>query len=85
MLLGRAGVAAADTGASSPAICRRPAPRSPGHDAWIGPSGSVRIVRTLTPQILDWKERISEKGELGRTAGCRAKLETEAIGTGRVR
>ena len=46
------------------------------------PLRHVRIVRTLTPQILDWKGRISEKGELGRTAGCRAELETEAIGTG---
>jgi len=24
------------------------------------PSGEVRIVRTLTSQILDWKDRISE-------------------------
>jgi hypothetical protein len=34
------------------------------------PSGEVRIVRTLTPQILDWKDRICEsRKERGTSVG----------------
>src|SRR5829696_1708865 len=74
MLLGRAGVAAADTGASSPtsmpaasnAIISRRRMR-------FRPPAEVRIVRTLTPQVLDWKDRTArgEPGQ-GRPAACLA-------------
>jgi hypothetical protein len=63
MLLGRAGAAAADTGVSS--VTMSPAAsnaimRRRRMDPLF--SGDVRIVRSLTPQILDWKESVSETG-----------------------
>jgi hypothetical protein len=40
------------------------------------PSGEVRIVRTLTSRILDWKERISERMKAWQGGAHRAQLET---------
>jgi hypothetical protein len=52
-------------GSAAPRSCRRPATRS-SRDAWDAPpSDEARIVRTLTPQTLDRKERISERRKAG--------------------
>jgi hypothetical protein len=44
------------------------------------PSAEVRIVRTLTPQGLDWKERITGEESLAGGLAAVVRLKTKAIG-----